>query len=164
MMDQLVLDFSRQGLLSPQSPDEDMASRLFVQARALLRSAEKTTASADATALLCYVAFHHFARGILAAKGYRPTGRSPHRTVAALAAHFLNGARTPSPDRLIEHWNAFIEEPDMPVPSLSPAETVRETRQLLLALEKVLHREFPAFKKLSRAKKPTISPERAFRD
>jgi hypothetical protein len=163
-MDSVIIDFTRQGLLSPQSPDEDLASRLFLQSRALLRAAAKTQAEPDAAALLCHLAFHHFARGLLAAKGYRPAGRHPHRTVAALASHFLGGTRAAPPEELLEHWYAFVEEPDMPVPRLKPRAALRDTRRVLAALESVLLKEFPAFKKLFTGTKPTISPERAFRD
>lgn len=169
MIDGRLLECSRQGLLSPQSPDEDLASRLFLRARALLRSAEKVGARhPEAAALLCHVALHHFGRGLLSAKGYRPTDKEPHRTVALLSAHFLNGSGTPTPLQrdLLDHWTTCLAEPDMPLPRLPAAGTIQGTRRLLRALEKILLKEFPAFGKLFHARKKdgTVSPERAFRD
>jgi hypothetical protein len=160
-MNDFLLALSRENKLFPQSPDEDLASRLILQSRRFASAARR--AEPDAAALLAYLAAHQLGRGLLAAKGYRPASQEAHRTVTRVLAEWAP-AESVFLENLREYWNAQVEEPDMPLPRLTSAQLKTGTARLVETVRKLFVREFPAFKPLFRSSARTISPERSFRD
>ncbi len=170
-MDSLILQLSREGALFPQSPDEDLASRLILRSLAHFRAARRAAIGhADSALLLAYVALHGMGRALLAAKGYRPSSKDPHGTVRRTTAHFL-GENAAKPlkayDALLDAWKVSLEDADMPPPAGAAGPLLQQTEALLKGLRKVFEKESPSFRALFQPRKPrqrTISAERSFRD
>jgi hypothetical protein len=166
-VDEFLMSLCRDGALIPQSPDEDLASRLVVQARRFAATAARLpAASVEETAALRYVALFGLVRAWLSAKGYRLTAKDPHLTVARVVERDLPGEPARLHEELRRFWTVLVEEPDMPSATPPAARQARGTDLVLRGYRRLFEKEFPAFRALfrpSRKSPRTVSAERSFR-
>jgi hypothetical protein len=168
-MDSFLLELARAGRVTPQSPDDDLASRLILWSQESLDASRRLARRHPrSAALLAYLAVYHAVRALLSAKGYRLMPPGAPATARRAAGQFL-GPSFDRPlgvfDRLAVQWDVTLENPDMPDEDVPVSDAVRHAEAILAGMKKIFDREFPAFRPLFRRASPrrTVSPERSFR-
>jgi len=140
------------GLLEKRAPDPQQVRQLQVRAQKDLRTAQRVfRIDTDWAYAIAYQAMLRAARGLLMARGYRPRGRDPQKTVILAAGIALGEPYQDLLNRLDvmrRKYQRVAEESVYPVPRLEAEMALKDAERFLarvMALIRRWHPELAAF-------------------
>ncbi|HOW27487.1 MAG TPA: hypothetical protein PK876_03155 [Elusimicrobiota bacterium] len=175
-MNDKMIRLTREGFVSPVSQDRDLAVRLLNRSTRDWAAAQSLRKDPEALLHCVGVMGFRLGWGLMALRGYRPTGRDPERAVHEAVSGwlvtetaFLTGDYAP----LLQSWRTNLYEPDMPneyLSALSPSAVSKKIlsvgRRYREAIRRFIGENHPEFTPVlnGRTRGSTdLSAERTFR-